>query len=59
MVVRLKFRNEFDGERIVFVEVKEKVCLLSLLMDKKVLTRIILEHDRTDEYLTEIKDADS
>jgi hypothetical protein len=58
MVVKLKFKDLSERERVELVEVKEKTCLLSLLMDRKALIRVIIGHQRTDEYLTEIQDVD-
>jgi hypothetical protein len=58
MVVKFKFKDVSERERIELVEVKEKPCLLSLLMDKKMLTKIIMKYQRTDEFLTEVKDVD-
>lgn len=58
MVVKLKFKDLSERERVELVEVKEKTCLLSLLMDRKALIRVIIKYQRTDEYLTEIQDVD-
>lgn len=58
MVVKFKFRDLSERERVEFVEVKEKSCLMSLLMDMDILTKVIIEHQGVDEYLIEIKDAD-
>ena len=58
MVVKLKFKDLSEKERIKLVEVEEKPCLLSLLMDKKVLTKLILKYQKIDEYLIEIRDVD-
>ena len=58
MVVKLKFKELSEKERVKLVKIKEKACLLSLLMDKKVLTRLILKYQKEDEYLVEIRDVD-
>lgn len=55
MVVKFKFKDSSERERVELVEVKEKPSLPSLLMDEKILTKIIMEHQKTDEYLTEIE----
>lgn len=58
MVIKLKFRESSEKERVKLVKIKEKACLISLLMDKKVLTRLILKYQKEDEYLVEIRDVD-
>lgn len=58
MVVKLKFKESSERERVKLVKIKEKACLLSLLIDKKVLTRLILKYQKENEYLIEIEDVD-
>lgn len=58
MVVKLKFKDTSERERVELVEVKEKICLLALLMDRKALIRVIVGYQRTGEYLTEIQDVE-
>lgn len=58
MVIKLTFKDSSERERAELVEIKEKACLVSLLMDRKALIRVIIGHQKTDEYLTGIKDVD-
>ena len=58
MVVKLRFKDMTKKERTELVEIEEKPCLLSLLMDKKALTRLILKYHKLNEYLIEISDVD-
>ena len=54
MVVKLKFKSVFNKERVEFIEV-EKPCLAAALMDQKLLANLIIENQKRDEYLVEIK----